>query len=116
MNWTQLSEMGQVSELIEKSYDRPVVIFKHSTRCGVSSMALNRLEREVPPGNIAFYFLDLVRHRIISNHIAEVFSVYHESPQVLIISRGECIFDTSHNGIRMDEIYNALRDNLERSV
>jgi bacillithiol system protein YtxJ len=67
-------------------------------------MAKSRLERATTPQGIAFYYLDLIRHRELSNKIAERFSVQHESPQVLLIRKGECVFDESHNGITMDEI------------
>jgi bacillithiol system protein YtxJ len=53
---------------------------------------------------VDFYFLDLIQHRNISNKIAQEFSVFHESPQVLLIKNGECVYDESHSGISMDEI------------
>ncbi len=67
-------------------------------------MALARLERTEAPTSIQFYYLDLLNYRTISNAIAEKFSVYHESPQILLIKNGECTYDESHGGIRMEEI------------
>ncbi len=67
-------------------------------------MAKNRLEREKTGNDIPFYYLDLVRYRSLSNKIATDFQVHHESPQVLIIKNGECIYDDSHNGINMQDI------------
>ena len=67
-------------------------------------MILSRLERSAEQGNIEFYFLDLIKHRDISNQIAERFGVYHESPQILLIKNGECTYDESHLGISMDEL------------
>ncbi len=63
-----------------------------------------RLERETPPQNTLFYYLDILRYRPVSNRIAEDFSVYHESPQILLIKNGECTYDESHNGISMADI------------
>jgi len=104
MNWNKLTEEAQLEEIAKKSFDKPQVIFKHSIRCSISSMALSRLERKAPPNNTDFYLLDLVNYRSISNKIADDFKVYHESPQVLVIRNGECIYDESHGGINMDEI------------
>jgi bacillithiol system protein YtxJ len=104
MNWIPLTKEEQLTELIERSNTVPQVIFKHSTRCGTSSMVLSRLERSDAPVSVDFYFLDLIRYRDISNRIAEQFHVYHESPQVLLIKNGQCIYDESHMGIRMDEL------------
>jgi bacillithiol system protein YtxJ len=104
MTWNELTDEKQLAEIKELSKDQPVVIFKHSTRCSISSMAKNRLERSIAPSNAAFYCLDLIRHRDVSNRIAQMFHVHHESPQVLLIRNGECIYDESHNGISMAEI------------
>lgn len=104
MNWISLTEEGQLEQIKEESRQHPIVIFKHSTRCSISSMAKNRLEREKAGDQLPFYFLDLIRFRPISNKVAEEFHVHHESPQVLVIKNGECIYDESHNGINMQEI------------
>lgn len=104
MNWIHLSSEEHLNELKEKSNTRPQVIFKHSTRCSISSMAKSRLERSAQPEDLDFYYLDLIKYRNISNKISTDFSVYHESPQVLILMNGECIYDESHSGIDMGEI------------
>lgn len=67
-------------------------------------MTKSRLEKADTPEGIDFYYLDLITYRSVSNKVAEYFKVYHESPQVLLIKNGECIYDESHSGIRMDEI------------
>jgi len=104
MNWIDLTDEQQLNRLKGLSRQRAQLIFKHSTRCAISSMAKSRLERSTPPDGIDFYFLDLVKHRQLSNKIAADFAVYHESPQILLIKNGECIYDESHSGIQMDEI------------
>ncbi|MES2704247.1 MAG: bacillithiol system redox-active protein YtxJ [Bacteroidota bacterium] len=104
MNWIELSDEQQLSALKEQSRQQPVVIFKHSTRCSISTMAKGRLEREKATAEVPFYYLDLIRYRPISNKIAEDFAVHHESPQILVIKNGECVYDESHNGINMQDI------------
>jgi bacillithiol system protein YtxJ len=104
MNWIDLNNIQQLADIKELSKTRPQVIFKHSTRCAVSSMAKSRLERNVQPDSGDFYFLDLIKHRSLSDKIAEDFAVSHESPQILLIKNAECVYEESHSGIRMDEI------------
>lgn len=104
MTWIELQDISQLDTLCENSLTKPCVIFKHSTRCSISHMALARLERAVAPEGTAFYFLDLIRFRALSDVIAERFGVHHESPQVLLIRNGACLYDSSHNGITMDEL------------
>jgi bacillithiol system protein YtxJ len=104
MNWISLQSESQLEDILQNSAHRPQVIFKHSTRCSTSALVKNRLERASEPQEIEFYYLDLLNYRPISNKIAETFRVHHESPQVLIIRNGKCIYDESHLGISMDEI------------
>ncbi len=104
MDWIALTEKEQLADIKELSKNKPQLIFKHSTRCSISGVAKNRLEKSTPTQDIDFYFLDLIKNRDISNKIAEEFSVFHESPQVLLIKNGECVYDESHSGITMDEI------------
>jgi bacillithiol system protein YtxJ len=104
MKWISLKDEGQLKEIIEKSHTRPQVIFKHSTRCSISAVALQRLQKAVQPADMDFYFLDLIAYRSLSAKIAELFKVRHESPQVLVIKNGACVYDESHMSISMDEI------------
>lgn len=104
MHWIHLTEEEQLKQVISKSQIRPQVIFKHSTRCSISAVALQRLQKTAQPSDIDFYFLDLIANRALSNKVAEVFRVRHESPQVLVVRDGECIYDESHLGISMNEI------------
>ena len=104
MEWIHLTDEEQLGNITEKSKEKAQVIFKHSNRCSISSVALQRLQKGKQPWEIEFYFLDLIRYRFLSNKIAEVFKVRHESPQVLVIKNGECIFNESHLGIDMHDI------------
>ncbi|MFZ1370002.1 MAG: bacillithiol system redox-active protein YtxJ [Ferruginibacter sp.] len=104
MNWIELTSEIQLTGIQELSRTRPQVIFKHSTRCSISSMAKSRLERHEQPDATDFYLLDLIRFRSLSNKIADNFKVNHESPQVLLIKNNSCVYEESHNGIQMNEI------------
>lgn len=113
MNWKQLEQIGQLTDIDVQSHTAPVVIFKHSTRCSISAAALNRIERSWDTGEmkeIEPYFLDLIAHRTTSDAVALHYEIRHESPQVLVIRKGECIYHVSHMGID----YNDLRAHLLR--
>ena len=104
MNWITLNDKEQLEEIILSN--EIVVIFKHSTRCPVSSMAKRSLEydKDLIPENLKFYYLDLIANRNISNTIAETWNVRHESPQILIVQGNTCLYDVSHSDIDMEEI------------
>ncbi len=100
INWIALTDLGQLNEIIDLSHEQPVAIFKHSTRCSISRMALKQFENEFDlEGSVTPYFLDLLNHRDISNEIATRFEVYHQSPQLLLIKEGKAVYDASHSDI-----------------
>ncbi|HEY0030418.1 MAG TPA: bacillithiol system redox-active protein YtxJ [Bacteroidia bacterium] len=113
MNWLQLTAEEQLNELDQLSHQlevKGVVIFKHSTRCSISSMALDRLERSWNLSDeIPVYFLDLIRYRALSDEIARKYGVSHESPQILVIKNGKCSYTTSHSDISTQNIVSALK-------
>ena len=104
MHWIHLTDEEQLKQIIAKSQNKPQVIFKHSTRCSISAVALQRMQKLPQPVDIDFYFLDLIANRSLSNKIATEFKVPHESPQVLLIRDGQCVYEESHMGISMHEI------------
>ena len=100
INWIPLTDLGQLNEIMELSHQQPVAIFKHSTRCSISRMALKQFENEFDlEGSVTPYFLDLLNHRDISQEIATRFDVYHQSPQLLLIKEGKSIYEASHSDI-----------------
>jgi bacillithiol system protein YtxJ len=107
MNWIKLNNPSQLEEIHKLSEKHPVLIFKHSTRCSISTTALNRLERswkEEDMKELQPYYLDLLTYRPISNSIAEIFGVYHQSPQALIIHKGKCVYNASHFDIAYPDL------------
>lgn len=110
MEWINITDINQLNSI--KEADGYSVIFKHSTRCSVSSMAKRGFEAnwDVIPAETSLYFLDLISHRDLSAAIAEMFQVHHESPQVLLIKDGECVLDSSHSDISADEIAESIND------
>ncbi len=104
MIWKNLEQLIALEEIDKASFTHPILIFKHSTRCSISDVAKARLDKEDNLNGVDFYYLDLIKHRDISNALAEKYNVHHESPQILLINKGECVYDESHIGITMAEI------------
>ncbi|OCB78770.1 bacillithiol system redox-active protein YtxJ [Flavobacterium crassostreae] len=100
MDWEPLNHMDQLNAIKTVSMEKPVLIFKHSTRCSVSRMALKQFEREFDfPQRVTPYFLDLLAFREISDAIVTGFGVQHQSPQLILIKEGKAIYDASHSAI-----------------
>ena len=107
MNWNTLNSIEQLAEINQTSNEHPVLLFKHSTRCSISLSALNRLERNWKESDseiIKPFYLDLLNFRSVSNEIASLYQIEHESPQALIIKNGKCVYVSSHLGIMYEDI------------
>lgn len=110
--WNELTDLKDLEAIDQRSAEKPVVVFKHSTRCSISHAALSRLERASVPEDqqdVEFVYLDLLVHRNISNAIADRYNVWHESPQLLLIHKGKCIYHASHGQIRYDDLMKVVR-------
>ncbi len=103
--WKVLNTINQLDEVDQLSKDKPILLFKHSTSCPISAMALSRFERAFHQ-DAAFdlYYLDLISYREVSNEIAQRYGIRHESPQVLLIKSGTVVYDTSHTAISFEEV------------
>lgn len=110
MNWNNLTQRSQLDAILQLSQTTPVLIFKHSTRCSISSMALWRVENNwtFSESELLPYHLDLIAYRDLSNAVADLFKVHHQSPQVLLIKGGKCVLDRSHLDIDVAELSAAL--------
>jgi bacillithiol system protein YtxJ len=115
MKWNVLNAPDQIERIRQESKLSPVLIFKHSTRCNISRTTLDRLERnwkEEEMRDVKTYFLDLISYRNISNELAEVFDVEHESPQILIIKDEVSAYHRSHFEIDYTQIKEAVRNQM----
>ncbi|MDZ7715838.1 MAG: bacillithiol system redox-active protein YtxJ [Balneolaceae bacterium] len=100
--WNQLTEEGQVEQVIAQSKSKPQLIYKHSARCSVCWFAKSELENvadEMGP-QADMNFVDVINSRNVSNKLAEVLNIRHESPQAILIKNGEAVWHESHGAIK----------------
>lgn len=97
-DYRRLDRPEDIDALREASRGAPFAIFKHSTSCSISRLAKSRLDKALRAGEIPVpvYLVDLLRHRDVSNRVAEALGVRHESPQLLLVSDGEADYVASH--------------------
>ena len=112
MAWKKVITEQQLEDVFSESEYDPVVIFKHSPRCPLSSLELSRFESRFH--NKDFYIVDVISQRVISQLIAERLRVIHESPQLLVISKKQCIHHASHRSITLNDMALVLK-HLERN-
>lgn len=104
--WNPIESEEDLKKATEKSSEKKVIIFKHSTRCQISKIVLKNFEKEVANSDkdVEYYFLDLIKYRPISNKIAEEFGITHQSPQLIVLENGKAVKDASHHSISVDLI------------
>lgn len=104
--WNTIESEEDLNKAVEQSSQKKVVLFKHSTRCFISKTVLKNFEKEVQNSDkdVAYYFLDLIAYRSISNKIADQFGVTHQSPQMIVLENGKAIKDASHQSISVNLI------------
>ena len=108
ISWINLDSLSVLEDAVKASYKNEIIIFKHSTSCSISHMAKLRLESDWDMKDITPYYLDLKTYRSLSQEVSEKFKVHHESPQILLIKNGECVYDASHFDITVDELKETL--------
>ncbi|MDU8886895.1 bacillithiol system redox-active protein YtxJ [Yeosuana sp. MJ-SS3] len=109
--WIALTTIEQLDGILKNSKKRPQIIFKYSTRCGISRVVLKEFERDnlVLENYFDFYFNDLIKFRNVSNHIASQFNIRHQSPQLMVIKNGEVISHSSHGSINDVDLKNLMK-------
>jgi bacillithiol system protein YtxJ len=113
LNWKTLESESHLETIIKESFldNNGVAIFKHSTRCSISSVAKSRLVSswDFDSEKLPLYYLDLISFRGISNLISEKFNIEHQSPQILVIKDGLCVYDASHMSISVRDLHSELK-------
>ena len=101
VNWINLTNLDEITDIKTLSITESIFIFKHSTRCGISRMVKKQFEKLLLPNknNIKVYYLDLLKYRNVSDAVSEVFQVRHQSPQLLIIRNEVAVKHASHYDI-----------------
>ena len=100
-NWFTIKSKEQFQELDRLSKDKLMVIFKHSTMCPISSMALKRFQKEADfdTEQVDLFFVNVIDQQAIADAIGEYYGVVHQSPQLLIIKNGEAVYHSSHSAV-----------------
>lgn len=101
VNWIPMNNIDQIATIKEQSKSEVVLLFKHSTRCGISRMVIKQFEKKFTEDmkDLKVYYLDLLNYRSISDEVGYTFQVRHESPQLLIIKNGVAVANASHYDI-----------------
>jgi monothiol bacilliredoxin len=117
MTWQYLETLPQLQQIDELSFSEPVLVYKHSTRCGICTAVKNELDEKLQKESdekFKIFFLDLLRHRDISTAIEKKYDVKHQSPQVLIIRDGKCIYSATHYDINYQSLKRIVEAGLTR--
>lgn len=104
--WNDITDDAIINQIYAASDTQPQLILKHSTRCSISQLALNRLveKTEELSSKMKLHYLDLLKYRNLSNLIEQRTGILHESPQVIIISKGKVSYSSTHHAITAEDL------------
>lgn len=104
--WIPLNDLKQLDYIKKKSGIKTQVIFKHSTRCGISSMVQRQFisEYNFSEKELDLYYLDILSYRQISDEVGYKFQLIHQSPQLLVIKNGTLVANASHGQINQVDL------------
>ena len=102
----ELHQANELDELLGKSAQQPVILFKHSNTCGVSARAYREMAKVEEPVGI----VTVQQARPLSNEIENRFKLAHETPQVLIVRNGKLAWSASHFRITADAVNEAVKE------
>jgi monothiol bacilliredoxin len=102
-----LTDADALEGLFKLSHTEPVILFKHSLTCPISSAAYSEMSSYT--GDVSLIVVQ--RARDISQAVASRTGVRHESPQTIVLRNGRAVWNASHWGIRADAVERAVREN-----
>jgi bacillithiol system protein YtxJ len=108
----QLHTIEALQQALEESKSRPVLLFKHSNACPISSRAFHQFQTylESADPNVAYHLITVQTDRPVSNEVETRLGILHESPQAILIRNGREIWSASHSGITVSSLQNAIQN------
>jgi bacillithiol system protein YtxJ len=105
-----IRSLRDATELDEVLRAPLVVLYKHSSRCGISTMALLEVRHfAATHPDVPVYQIDVLAQRRLARAIADRLGVKHASPQAILVQHGEAKWHSTHFGISADALQEALR-------
>jgi bacillithiol system protein YtxJ len=99
-NFVKVDSLDALDRLFEDSFERPIVLLKHSTTCGISSGVYREVSQVAADVNVVI----MQTHRELSNSISSRTGVRHESPQAMVLVNGKAVYHASHYDIEAEHI------------
>ena len=103
-NFIELNSIEKLEELFERSNKTPVVLFKHSVTCPISTGVYTEVSEVESDVNLVI----VQKARDISNAIANKTGIRHESPQAIVLKNGKPVYHASHYDITAEDVENSL--------
>ncbi len=105
-NFSQVEDAAALEELLARSHEGPVLLFKHSNSCPISARAYRQMEGVKAPVSIVV----VQKNREVSRAVEQRTGVRHETPQALVIRNGRAVWNASHFDITADVVEQAVRN------
>lgn len=114
MSYTDVTSTAALAEMITLSEQQPVLFFKHSRTCGISDRAFREFERylQSPESTQVRNCVIVVQTaREVSNSLARLMGIEHETPQAILVRDGRAVWNDSHMALKSEALKMAVVQN-----
>jgi bacillithiol system protein YtxJ len=108
----RVCNLKEWSRLLKASEAQPILIFKHSTICGISFTVLQEVEEFLASRGttVPMSVVQVIEDRNLSDVIAKQTGISHKSPQLILIRNQSPIWHASHWSIDFKELDGILSE------
>jgi bacillithiol system protein YtxJ len=102
----------ELDRALDESRERPVLLFKHSLTCPISTRAFNELQSYLVNADprISYKLITVQTARAVSDEAAARLQLDHESPQAILVRHGREVWNASHSEITTLALDQAIRN------
>ncbi len=114
-HWVEITSTDAIERIIHRSNRKPQFIFKHSTRCPVSSQAYSEVSSVTDAicDDVEINYVDVISYRAVSREIAKLLDIEHESPQIILVENNKVVWNASHFDIEAEAILEKARASVK---
>jgi bacillithiol system protein YtxJ len=108
----EMQSLQEFNEALQESFERPVLLFKHSLTCPISTRAFNELQSYLSKadGNVSYRLIKVQNSYAVSNEVASKLHLEHASPQAILVRNGRGVWNASHFDITISSLEEAIRN------
>ena len=111
-NLEELKSVEELDQALDESRERPVLFFKHSLTCPISTRAFSELQSYLDNADprASYKLITVQSARLVSDELASKLKLEHQSPQAILVQNGRELWNASHYQITASALAEAIQN------